>query len=127
MEIYSVQCVMRTGTHTGRTTWIGVTQVTFGRLQDWLAGGRIHNDMTISTAYFDHANIVVGAGRGTGRTANAGIVVDHDTAAHLATVNRTSGAPDHADRVRTVHAGVGDHPVIECFAVSQEARIAAMR
>src|SRR5207249_1166598 len=69
---------------------------------------------------------VIGASLGAGAAANAGVIVDDNLAADRAAMNGAGGAADHADRIHTVHAGIGDHEPVVLMPMPQKAGITVM-
>ena len=126
MEINPIKSIMGASPHTGRATRVGITKIAFCSLEDGLLCVRIDDNVAVRAANFDHADIVVGTRRCTGRTADTGVIIDNNTATDLTAVNGAGGTADHADRIRAMHTGIGHHPVVKCFAVTHKTRVAAV-
>src|SRR5206468_8900091 len=73
-----------------------------------------------------HLNVLIGTVLGAGGPADTRVVVDDHLAADRAAMDRASRATDHADRIHTVHAGIGDHEAVVLVAVAQKAWIVVM-
>ena len=69
-----------------------------------------------------HPDIVIRAIIGTGAATDAGDVVDHHLTRRFPG-NRPRRAADHAHRIRTVHAGIGDHKAAKRRPVQNKAGV----
>ena len=117
---------MGTGALTGRTAQLIQTEIAFCGLDDRRLGYRVPEQGAAAVADFNHPDIVVGAGVGTGRAANAGIVIDHHLTVGRRPVNGARRATDHADGIHAMHTGVGHHVMVVAAPMTVEARIVVM-
>ena len=83
--------------------------------------------IAVFIAHFDHANGVVRTIVRARLATDARALVDDYLAAESVAVNRAGRAANHANRVRAMHAGIGDHDVPVDRAVAQETRIVVVR
>ena len=83
----------------------------------------VEHEVSLRVADIDHADVVIRAAAGAHATANTGVVVDDDFTSGLIAMYGGGRTTDHADRVRTVHASIGDHHVTKDGAMANETRI----
>ena len=119
---------MRAGPLAGGTAMVISTKVTFCRLRNGPSAGWVDHDCPPSGLIpdIDHPYVVVRTTVGAGAATNTGNVIDHDLAVAFTAMYRAGRAAQHADRVLTVHAGVGHHEVVVNLAVANEARVVVM-
>ena len=108
-DVESYERVVGTGPLTGGPARLFDAKVTFCRLQDGSPGLLVDDEAAVPVACFDHSDVVVRAGVGTNRTADAGAVVDQNHSILSISVNGTRRAANRAHGIDTVHAGAGHH------------------
>src|SRR5439155_7319314 len=108
IQVHTFQRSMRTGTLTRGPPVTFHAQIALGRLANRLVIFA-HHEFTALIADVHHANRVVGAIVRTGFAANASDRIDDDLPGERLAVDRTGWTTDHANGIRAVHAGVGDH------------------
>ena len=106
---------------------LGCTQVALGCFDDREPCGGVYIERSARLADLDHADGLIRAAVRAGRAADAGAVVDADGAGVEVAGDGSGGAADHADGIDAVHTRIGDHQVIVCRALANEARVVVVR
>ena len=114
---------MRTGSLAGRSSQLLNAQVALRRFLNWEVGIMIEDKIIVVVTNIDHPYIVIWAIVGTGCTADARRIVDDHLALNGVPMDSPSGAPDHTDRIHTMHTGIGDHILAQPLSMSQKSRI----
>lgn len=117
---------MRAGFLTRGPTRSIDAEVALGSFLDRLAVVNVDDRQALWRIDSDHLYVLVRATICTGRTANTSLVVDCDSSRFGVASNCAGGTTNHANGVQTMHAGVGDHPLIVNFTGAIESRVVVM-
>lgn len=118
---------MGTGTLASGASGMICTEIAFGGLEDRLSTLVVENDRSFSISHFGHTNIVVRTAVRTGRTPDAGQVVDPYDAGLCIAANRSRGATNHADGIDAMHTGISNHVGAMRMPMTNKAGIIVMR
>src|SRR5262245_11329875 len=113
---------MRTGSLAGGTAGSLDAKVTLRRLAD-RAKVFANHEFTAVVADVDHANRIVGTVVEARLATDAGDRVDDHLSGERFAVDGAGRAADHANRIGTVHASVGDHQPATGGTVPKETRV----
>lgn len=117
---------MGTSTLAGRPAELTEAKVAFSGLDDWCASFRINDEITGPVSDLDQLDIVVGTGIGTVTATNAKRVINHHAAVYDTLADGTGRTFDQADRIGTMHTGIGDLYVAMDRPMADETRVVVM-
>src|SRR5438105_4273311 len=117
---------MRAGALAGGTAVVLYAQIAFSRLADGLQI-LVHHELATRVPDVHHADRVVRAVVETCLAADAGHGIDHHLARERLAVDCARRTADHANRVRAVHAGIGDHEPATGRSVPEKTRVVLVR
>ena len=93
---------------TGGTAVLLHTQVALGCFQD-RQRSLVYQLTLLLVEHFYDPDVFIRATLSAGRAADTGLVVDIDHSGFLIACDGSGGTTDHADRIQTMHTGMGDH------------------